>query len=174
MADVNVNQSASATLTYWEAVNAVGGVSDLNISITPRAYAQYEGTAAQLMAEGLIPTGFKWPIGAARTSYEMGEYTYWMGRCRPDGHKGPMSSWADGDYWFIRRGLVSQARDGFQAANIYQKQQELADVINRSSPEYKRLSNRAYKAQIDDRYMAFRNRVMGEPKRGRGRPIKNS
>lgn len=33
--------------------------SDLIIEITPRAYTGYTGTAAQLIAEGLIPDGFK-------------------------------------------------------------------------------------------------------------------
>ncbi|MBT9505511.1 hypothetical protein [Rhodoferax sp.] len=174
MADVNVNQSARTTPTYWEAVNAIGGVSDLVISITPRAHTEYRGTAAQLIAEGLIPDGFKWPVGSGRLYYKLGEFTFWLGRRRPEGHKGPMCSWMDGDYWFVRRGLTSQEWGGYQAADIYEKQQELAFVLYRGSPQFNFLFNRAYKARSDDKYMAFRNRLTGEPKPGRGRPSRSN
>jgi hypothetical protein len=50
--------------TTSKAVAAGPGISpllasDLFIEIYARAYTSYEGTAAQLIAEGLIPDGFK-------------------------------------------------------------------------------------------------------------------
>ncbi len=146
--------------------------SDLLISIHPRAYTDYQGTAEQLRAEGLIPDGFKWPIGDRRISYEVGKFSYWMRRCRPDGIKGPKSIWVNGDYWFLRRELASQGRDGYRAADIYKKTKELAEIIRRGTHEWSRIANASWEARCDDKYMAFRNLLTGEPKRGRGRPSK--
>jgi hypothetical protein len=148
--------------------------SDLIIQITPRAHTEYQGTAEQLRAEGLIPDGFKWPTGTSRISCEVGKFSYWVGRKRPEGHKGPMSSWAGVDNWFLRRGLTSQERDGWRAADIYEKSMALAEVIRRGTPEYNRISNASWKARCDDKHQAFRSLVIPEPKRGRGRPSKTT
>lgn len=155
-------------ITYPDA--SVILASDLLISIRPRSYTQYHGTAEQLRAEGLIPDGFKWPIGDRRISYEVGKFSCWMGRCRPDGIKGPKSIWVNGDYWFLRRDLTSRWYDGYRAADIYEKTRELAEIIQRGTPEGSRIANASWKARCDDKYMAFRNLLTGETKRGRVRP----
>jgi hypothetical protein len=144
--------------------------SDLQIVIIPRAHTWYRGTAAQLVAEGLIPDGFKWPTGTDQVEIEVGKFSLWIGRERPEGHKGPKSSWSGVDFWFLRRGLTSQRFDGFRAAHIYAKKQELEDVIYRHTAEWERIYFRAYSVREDVKYMAFRNQLIGERKRGRGRP----
>lgn len=136
---------------------------DLTIHITPRAYTEYYGTAAQLIAEGLIPDGFKWPDGVRHVTIEVGDFCHWIGR-RPDGHKGPMSSWTSGDYWSLRRSLISQSRDSGRTAELYAKKQELADIIYRGTPEYSRIANASWKAHCDDKYQAFRELVIPKKK----------
>lgn len=160
MADTNISQSVAPSTIAW---------TDLQINITPRAYTQYQGTAAQLIAEGLIPPGFKWPAGANRVTIEVGQFSLWIGRKRPEGHKGPMSSWTSGDYWFARRTLASEAGSGFHAADIYEKSMELAKVIYRGTNEHAHIGNAWWRAKCDDKYMAHMNKILGEPKR-RGRP----
>lgn len=147
--------------------------SDLLIQITPRFCARYHGTAAQLIAEGLIPEGFKWPAGSARAEYEMGQFTYYVGRSRPNGMKGPKSLWANGDYWLIQRSLTAEIGQGFHAAIIYAKTIELEEAIKRCTPEWNRVWHLAYDAQKDDKYMAFRQQVLGSAGRKPGRPAKD-
>lgn len=148
--------------------------SDLTIHVTPRAYTSYQGTAAQLIAEGLIPDGFKWPTGANRVTVTVGRFEHWIFRTRPEGHKGPMSSWVNGDCWHLRRSLANQPRNGFREADIYAKTMELAETIYRGTAEWNRTFYRAYETRKDDKYQAFRLQLLGEPKRGRGRPAKNT
>ena len=147
---------------------------DLRVSIYPRACTRYHGTAAQLIAEGLIPDGFKWPQRTSRVSFEMGKFTHYMGRCRPDGIKGPMAVWVEGDYWFLQRSLTADEGRGWQAALLYEKTMELADLVRRNTPEWNRMFSRAWETRKDDKYQAFRLQLLGEPKRGRGRPVKNT
>lgn len=147
---------------------------DLRISITPRFSTRYHGTAAQLIAEGLIPDGFEWPHRSNSASFTMGRFTHRLRRIRPDGIKGPMSIWIEGDYWFLQRSLVAEEGMGFQRALIYQKTQELADILYRQTAEWSRLFHRAYETSKDAKYQAFRLQLLGEPKRGRGRPAKHT
>ena len=147
---------------------------DLLISIRPRACTRYHGTAAQLISEGLIPDGFKWPHKAGRVSFEVGKFTHYMGRCRPDGFKGPMSAWAEGDYWYLQRGLTAEEGHGWRNAQIYEKTMELAEIIHRNTPEWSRTFHRACETRKDAKYQAFRLQLLGTPKRGRGRPAKNT
>jgi hypothetical protein len=149
--------------------------SDLQINVVPRAYTRYQGTAAQLIAEGLIPKDFKWPTGDERVTVKVGRFEHWIFRTRPEGHKGPKSSWTSGDCWFLRRELANQPRDGWRAADIYAKKMELAKTIYLGSSEWSCVWDKAYKAKQDDKYMAFRTLLLGElAPRKRGRPAKSS
>lgn len=166
-----------ANHTPWRPLMAQSFASahdDLVISIHPRAYTRYHGTAAQLIAEGLIPEGFTWPQKAGRVSFEMGGFSYWTGRCRPDGIKGPMSIWVDGDYWFLQRSLTADEGTGWHRARIYEKTMELAGLLRCNTIEWNRLCNSAWETRKDTAYQLFRQRILGEPKRGRGRPTKHS
>ena len=147
--------------------------SDLLISIHPRACTRYHGTAAQLIAEGLIPDGFKWPHKASHTAFEMGKFTHRMGRCRPVGFKGPMSAWAEGDYWFLQRSLTAEEGHGWHHAQLYEKKMELAAIVRRNTPEWGRMFNRYWVTRQDDKFQAFRLQLLGAPRRGRGRPSKS-
>lgn len=146
--------------------------ADLLVLITPRAYTRYYGTAAQLVAEGLVPDGFQWPSGDRSVSFEIGLFTHDLARCRPDGIKGPKSVWTSGDYWRLQRGVTAENGKGFYRAQIYEKSMELQQIIHCNTPEWNQLFCRAWEAQKDTKYQAFRLQVLGEPKRGRGRPAK--
>jgi len=164
---------AKANVTHSEKV-ATLIASDLTIRVSPRAYTTFQGTAAQLIAEGLIPDGFKWPSGAQRVTIELDGFKHWIFRTRPEGHKGPMSSWVNGDCWYLRREPKRRASDGDREADIYAKKMELADIIYRGTPEWSRMWDKAYRARKDEKYMAFRTQILGEmAPRKRGRTAKS-
>lgn len=75
---------------------------ELRITIWLDQWVEFIGTAAQLRAENLIPDSFEWPPGATDKHWTARGMRYWMRRCRPEGHKGPMSSWLTLDNWFVR------------------------------------------------------------------------
>lgn len=144
--------------------------TDLQIDIYQRAYARFHGTAAQLMAEGLIPDGFQWPKGTQRAKIQVGRFEYWLFRTRPLGHKGPMCSWTEGDYWHLRRTLANHPNDGFKAALIYEKQKALLEATSGITVEWVRTYRRACEAHRDPEYMAMRALLIGPfapRKRGR-------
>ena len=105
-----------------------GAALDLGICIElwPRAYTTYRGTAAQLVAEGLVPAHFAFPAGSQMESWDQGEFSYSVFRSRPSGMSG--KEWRDSakDHWLMRRGLVSGRGQGLQAATVYEAEQELA------------------------------------------------
>ena len=149
--------------------------SDLLINIVPRAYASYQGTAAQLIAEGLIPGDFKWPSGAGHATVKADSFCLCVFRTRPEGHNGPKSSWISGDYWHLRRELTHQPINGRIEAAIYAKQMELAEIIYLGTTEWRDTFHRACRARMDDKYMAFRTHLLGDlAPRKRGRPARSS
>lgn len=176
MADSNVKQvTASVQSPPPDGLDAMRkdvAASDLCIEITPRMYTRYYGTAAQLIAEGLIPKGAKWPPRNHPGSFTTGKFHHSVARCRPPGHKGPMSTWIEGDYWRLQRSL-NGSRGGCYEADIYEKTKELSDVIKRGTREWSITCNRAWEAEKDDKYMAHMRKILGEPKSGRGRPSKS-
>lgn len=176
MADANVKQATTSVQSpppdSLDAMRKDVAASDLYIEITPRMYTRYYGTAAQLIAEGLIPKGSKWPQRNHSGSFTTGKFHYSVERCRPPGHKGPRSTWIESDYWSLQRSLNGSRGDWYEA-DIYEKTKELSDVIKRGTREWSITCNRAREANKDDKYMAHMRKILGEPKRGRGRPSKS-
>lgn len=168
-----VDRTGRHTMAHATSLSAPAQITDeLHIDIFPRAYANFRGSAAQLIAEGLIPDGFKWPTGSDNTHYEIGLFSFWMSRCRQKGTTGPAKTWRCGDYWCVRRTLTSMDKNCFHEARVFEKQQELAEVIRHATPAWKRESRLAFAANLDVPYRAFRNLLIPEVKRGRGRPSK--
>lgn len=148
--------------------------SDLIIDITPHFICRYYGTSAQLVAEGLIPAGLQWPLRNRRVSFEDAQFTYWLERNRVPGTKGPMSSWIDGDYWVLDITPKGQRLD-WKSRQIQIKQREIDEIKSHGTSGWAKTWSAAYKAKQDDRYMAFRTRLLGEmAPRKRGRPAKNT
>lgn len=178
MANANVRQAtvevqSSPPPDCLDAMRKDVLASDLRIEITPRWVTRYYGTAAQLIAEGLIQEGAKWPHRNHASSFNAGKFHYSVERCRPPGHIGPMSSWVEGDYWRLERSFNGSNRD-WREADIYEKTMELANIIKHGTREWAITSNRWWEAQKDDKYMAHMRKILGEPKRGRGRPSKSN
>lgn len=158
----NITTGASALLA-----------SDLIIEIQPRWKCRFRGSAAQLIAEGLIPEGFKWPARTRRECWESGNFNYCVERRRPVGHKGPMSTWSDGDFWVLD--VYIKGCCGFSAHLIHEKTRELNEIIRGMSLEWSRTCGLAHQAKQDNKYMTFRTQLFGDMvSRKRGRPAKNT
>lgn len=75
---------------------------ELRILMYPDYWTQFQGTRAQLEAEGLIPPRFKWPSGTDACTWEVETgMTYRLRRQRPEGHKGAMRTWLGLDHWSL-------------------------------------------------------------------------
>ena len=75
---------------------------ELDISIWQGDSVQYEGSAAQLKAEGLIPRDFddiEWPRADEPQCWQVGGFDYILVRQRPAGRRGPWTTW---DNWWLR------------------------------------------------------------------------
>lgn len=84
-----------------------------------------------------------------------------------------MSSWTSGDCWYLRREHTDQVRTDYIDEQLYEKRVEIAEILHRRSPEWSRVWDRAHKALRDDKYMAFRTKMLGDlAPRKRGRPAK--
>lgn len=154
----------------------VGDVErELHIEIWRDEFFDFEGTALQLEAEGLIPQGFEWPSGRDSKNWEANGFDCSMHRSRPAGHKGPMSSWLELDNWCIRVRVTG--RDFF-----WRERQQLARKAEELRADYYRLTaagsrewdkkwSRHYATLKDEAFQAFKAKVPGliPPKRGRKR-----
>ncbi|MCH7344125.1 hypothetical protein LZ017_12135 [Pelomonas sp. CA6] len=91
---------------------------ELRVSIRPHqlAFWAYQGSQAQLEAEGVIPPGLVWPAPRKDCSWSAGRFVYQLRRCRPQGLKGPLSAWSQGDWWELRCRLAGGAIDDSRAA----------------------------------------------------------
>lgn len=62
---------------------------ELQINIVPRGYVTWEGSRAQIEAEGIVLTIPVWPERANSAAWCADGFDYWLRRCRPTGMKGP-------------------------------------------------------------------------------------
>ena len=119
---------------------------------------EFEGTRAQLEAEGVIPTDVVWPEGDQLYRWESGRSKFWLRRTRPDGIKGPKKVWTSGDWWCVRCDY-DYALNGAARA-VLQKERELAAVLHRHSPsgqrEWEMAWNRYWRAHEDKAFQAFK------------------
>lgn len=156
----------AADLTATAALTEDGPAPELCIEIWRDAWAEYEGTAAQLIAEGLIPDRFKWPKAATDAYWEVNGFKYWLRRTRPRGHKGPIKSWLELDNWRIR--VTAAGRDYHWCARraLARKAEELRTEYHRQPGE---VLIRYWAARDDDAFQAFKLLVPGLVLPGRGR-----
>jgi hypothetical protein len=146
---------------------------ELHIEMWLDEHVQFEGTAAQLQAEGLIPDGIEWPRGAGDLRWEANGFTYWLRRTRPVGHKGPMRSWLVMDNWFVRIEVTGRDYGWRTRRYLERKAEELRAEYHHytaaGSAEWHAKCDR-YWATVDDRkFQAFKALIPGlvPPKRGR-------
>lgn len=133
------------------------------------SYWEYEGTRAQLEAEGVIPPGTAWPQGKDSCCWESGRLTYWLRRIRPEGLKGPMAVWTTGDWWCLR--CDDKDAPDFPTRRILHKARDLADEIHRLTPSGKReweaRWNLHWAARQDKAFQAFKSTFIPARKKPR-------
>ena len=149
-------------------VEAVGP-TELRIQIWVDYWTHFEGTAAQLSSEGLIPEGFVWPRGDDSVRWDAGRFSYWLRRSRPQGHKGTKRSWQELDNWFVRVEVTDRSHDWQVQRQLQRKADALAEEIYSHTAEGKRLSNarweRLWKTREDRAFQDFKARVLPEKKK---------
>lgn len=147
---------------------------ELRIDLRPYGWHmwEFEGTRAQLEAEGVIPPGTEWPAtGARAVEWKAGPLKFSMHRTRPPGLKGPMRLWISGDWWRLRCEPVNRL-DGWQQQEA-EAERELRRVRYFKSPAGQRALHvecqRRYAADRDAAFQAFKALVPGliPPRRGR-------
>lgn len=146
---------------------------ELRIEIYRDDWARFEGTAAQLQAEGLIPEGFEWPRAAADKQWEANGFDYWLKRRRPEGHKGPMRSWLELDNWSLRVNVTGRDCHWHTRRRLQRQAQALSDACYRETAAGKREWNanweRYWRTQDDVAFRAFKAKVpaLVPPRRAR-------
>ena len=129
--------------------------SDISIDIRPRWIEDWTGTSAQLVAEGLLPSQFVWPIGFERSDWDHGDFSFSLRRQRPEGAKGPRRDFNDVDFWWFRRDLARPYKLDYADVLVYQKRNALKEDLARQSPEGREIARRWWIAQKDDSFRGF-------------------
>lgn len=154
------------------------GERDLIIDVRRDDWVQYEGTAAQLVAEGLIPKDFEWPRAAADKRWEANGFDYWLRRTRPEGHKGPMRSWLELDNWFIRVEVTGRDYHWRTRQSLKRQAEELAAAYHRhtaaGSAEWNANWKRYWATVEDKAFQAFKAKIPGLIPQKRGRKPKSA
>lgn len=137
-------------------------------------WVQYEGTRAQLETEGLIPEGFKWPRAAADQHWDTNGFDYWLRRTRPDGHKGPMSSWLEMDNWFVRVKVTGRDQAWLNRRSLERKADALRAEFHCQTAtgrrEWDANWNRYWIARQDGAFQAFKSTFIPERKKPGRKP----
>lgn len=158
-------------------IAAMGQDTERELRIEIRPYdldlAEYYGTRAQLEAEGVIPKDTEWPRAAAALRWECGKFVFLLRRARPDGMRGPMKLWIEGDWWCLRWELIDQPDHGTR--EIKRKARELEEAVYRASAAGQRERaaqwGRLQEARHDKAFQRLKALVVPAPKK-RGRPAK--
>lgn len=121
-----------------ELSSASDTVGDLGptIKIVPRGETVWTGTAAQLIAEGVVPPDFRWPEYRGRT-WTDDRFEWFAAAAGPK------------DYGSVYQRERTLAKDCFLAARVYAAEEELRRVRASGSLEYKQQFERWLKAQND-------------------------
>ncbi len=139
---------------------------DLTIRIRPNVFVQFQGTSAQLVAEGLIPENFEWPERDATVFWKTDKYKFSVQRVKPQGTKIPKGEWMNWDKWYLSR----ESRNGntWQEVAILEKMAEIVS-LRQGIPGEMALFDKCWAAREDKDFQAFKALVPGlvRPKRAR-------
>jgi hypothetical protein len=147
---------------------------EMTINLRPYGWRrwEFEGTRAQLEAEGVIPTGTEWPATGARwVEWKGGPLKFHLRRSRPPGLKGPMRLWVNGDWWCLHCDLIKEP--DMRQQRLIDAQQETDRAAYEASPAGRRAFEahlrRYWTAQEDKRFQSFKVLIPGlvPPPRGR-------
>jgi hypothetical protein len=125
------------------------------IGIEPRGQVRWSGTAAQLIAEGIVSPDFDWSKVGGRMTWSDDRFTYWALWHRPSWMSGAEWKASSKDYGTVQVRLPEVHGTGFSAAREYALQQELKEHRFRESPEGAKQFHRWYEANGDATFQAF-------------------
>ncbi|QTB47922.1 hypothetical protein [Burkholderia pseudomallei] len=131
-------------------------------------YFQYQGTRAQLEAEGVIPDGLEWPTGRNNAAWRRGEQHFLLRRCKVPGAKQRVSEWGGVDWW-----CMHVSKDHVLDPEIAEQAKKLRAMIYERSPQGKAARAEHWRridaAYRDEKFQAFKALIPGlvAPKRGR-------
>lgn len=135
---------------------------ELIVKVTPRERTRWEGTAAQLSDEGLIPKKLEWPTGRRGKDWHAGGFSYSLQRCRPDGIKGPMSVWTSGDWWVVWREVTAERGEGLAPARLFAARCAYEHALWSQTPAARVQWMRYRMAQDHEEFQTFLKRATGE------------
>lgn len=137
---------------------------ELILNIQQDEWAQFEGEAAQLVAEGLIPDGFEWPKADDNKRWKTNGFDYWLRRKRPEGHKGTKRSWLELDNWLVRVSVTGRGHAWCVRRGLERKAEELRAEYYRHTPEGSREWSanwsRYWQARQDKAFQAFKAKLI--------------
>ena len=165
---------ASAQLATRPATTPSVGERELIIDARRDDWVRYEGTAAQLIAEGVIPEGLEWPRATAHDRWEANGFEYWLRRARPQGHKGPMRSWLEMDNWVIQINVSGRDHQWHTRQRLKRQSEELAAAYHHESAagqrEFSTNFNLYLKARDDKAFQTFKSTYILERKKPGRKP----
>lgn len=140
------------------------------------SFTEFQGTRAQLEAEGLIPHGIRWPDqGFDEIAWQAGDVRYRLRRRRPDGAKGQRKAFGSIDWWSVRSERNDPRPWGDRI--LADKAAELLKTAYQVSAEGQaarsRLFNAHWAAKRDAGFQAFLARTPGLVKPARRRASKS-
>ena len=127
---------------------------DLLVEIYPRASVVWEGSSDQLIAEGLIPAGLKWPAATARTCWFDGRFESNLCRVPPPQPSDPASAWTSGDWWRLVRIQIFPIRR-LHDARVHAKKCEDELLMWRQSEAGRSLASRHRACRADAAFQQF-------------------
>ncbi|WP_157652796.1 hypothetical protein [Burkholderia ubonensis] len=137
-------------------------------------YFQYQGSRAQLEAEGIVPGGLEWPTGRNYATWRRGEQRFGLRRCKLPGAKQKVAEWESGDWWCVHVGkdhaldpeVVEQIMKlrAMVHARTPQGKAELAEQWQRIDAAYRDEKFQAFKALIPGLAPVSRKRSDRRPK----------
>lgn len=150
-----------------DSINSQVQADDLRITIYPDVAVRFEGSSAQLVAEGLIPKNPKWPDRDITANWNDDQFHYGVRRVKPEGMKAPKAEWAKLDNWQLTRtphnGLSWDERA------IREKTEEIERIKFCNSREGRMRFEKYWAAHEDEAFQSFKSLIPGlvSPKRGR-------
>ena len=146
-------------------------LGELHFEYRRSYYAQFEGTAALLRAEGFVDQDCPWPHGTLSLYWEEDGFDYRLRRARPKGLKAGDRSWLSVDRWSVCVKVTDRSYGDSRLLELGHKSAALLTQYQRRTPagrlEWMDASNRYFVARNDPAFQAFKERIPGliTPKR---------
>lgn len=138
--------------------------SELVIEILPRGHATWHGTAAQLVAEGVLPKGFAWPDDSS-AAWEQDGYEFWLMRARPSHITHREWRASARDHWRLRRSIKISNGCFYDEARLFDKQHALNQELWSRTPAGAIQKHQLARAVEDNRFQKFLALVGATPAR---------